>query len=111
MTAPVPAYAVALLRPAALDAPVARYLERIDATLAPHGGRFLVHGAPPEVLEGTWPCAIVIIAFPDIASARAWYGSDAYQAILPLRRSHIEGDVALIEGVPEGHRATDILAG
>ena len=31
---------------------IAEYLERIDATLAPSGGRFAVHGGEAEVLEG-----------------------------------------------------------
>ena len=33
---------------------IIEYLERIDVTLAPFGGRFRVHGARPEVLEGEW---------------------------------------------------------
>ena len=36
-------------------------------------------------------------------AARAWYGSPAYQEILPLRTDHIEGDVILIDGVEPGH--------
>jgi uncharacterized protein (DUF1330 family) len=31
---------------------IAEYLERIDATLAPFGGRFAGHGGEVEVLEG-----------------------------------------------------------
>ncbi|WP_144184406.1 DUF1330 domain-containing protein [Elioraea rosea] len=105
-----PGYAVAQLRPAALRDEVIAYLERIDATLAPFGGRYLIHGAAPEVLEGAWPSHLVVIAFPDIDAARAWYCSPAYRAIRSLRTAHIEGDVALLEGVEPGHRGIDILA-
>jgi uncharacterized protein (DUF1330 family) len=34
---------------------IVEYLERIDATLAPSGGRFIVHGGDFESLEGSWP--------------------------------------------------------
>lgn len=103
------AYAVAHLRRVALGPPIAEYLERIDATLAPFGGRFLVHGGDRTVLEGSWPGDLVVIAFPDRARACAWYGSEAYQRILPLRTRNAEGDVILVPGVGEDHRATDVL--
>ena len=61
------------------------------------------------MLEGSSERDLIVIAFPDRAVARAWYGSPAYQALLPLRRRNARGEVFLIEGVGEGHRATDIL--
>ena len=51
MTTPAPAYGVALLQDVRMGPPIVEYLERIDATLAPYGGRFIVHGATPAVLE------------------------------------------------------------
>lgn len=104
------AYAVARLKPAPLGPALRRYLAAIDATLAPFGGRFVIHGGPRILLEGSWPEELVTIAFPDLAAARAWYASPAYQAILPLRTGSLEGDLVLVEGVGAGHRATDILA-
>lgn len=41
--------------------------------------------------------------------ARSWYESEAYQAIRPLRTKNTEGDVLLVQGVPEGHRGVDLL--
>ncbi|MCX4411376.1 MULTISPECIES: DUF1330 domain-containing protein [unclassified Streptomyces] len=97
----MPAYAIANLRPLAqLPEDVLIYIERIQTTLDPFGGRFLVHGAPErDVREGTWPDALVIIAFPSLTDARAWYDSSAYQELLPLRTRHIDGDILLIDGV------------
>ena len=89
---------------------ILRYLEGIDATLAPFGGKYIMHGGKPEVLEGSWKGDLVIISFPDMQSARAWYHSPAYRDIRPLRVDNSEGDVLLVEGVGVGHRATDILA-
>ena len=44
------AYAVAHLRNVNMGPPIEEYLQRIDATLEPFGGRFLIHGGE---LEGT----------------------------------------------------------
>ncbi len=102
---PMTAYALGNLHPKpVLDEEVFTYMERVQDTLDPYGGRFLVHGAPTrEVPEGTWPGALVVIAFPSYENARAWYASAPYQALIPLRTRHMTGDVLLIDGVPEGY--------
>ncbi|MEV4142072.1 DUF1330 domain-containing protein [Amycolatopsis sp. NPDC049691] len=98
------AYGLAHLRPpAVLHEEVFQYLERIQATLDPYGGKFVVHGAPVEVMEGEWPGTLVVIEFPDLAAAREWYGSAAYQAILSMRADHIPGDLVLVEGCGPDH--------
>ncbi|MDP2803982.1 MAG: DUF1330 domain-containing protein [Phreatobacter sp.] len=104
------AYAVAHLTSVEMGPAITTYLEAIDATLAPFGGRFVIHGGRADVLEGAWSGDLIVIGFPDHASAADWYGSPAYQAILPLRRDHSCGACFLIQGVDEAHRATDILA-
>ncbi len=45
-------YAVAHLRDVIMVPDIIAYLERVDATLAPFGGRFLAHGGHVELLEG-----------------------------------------------------------
>ncbi|MFJ9685464.1 DUF1330 domain-containing protein [Streptomyces bacillaris] len=101
------AYAIAHLRPA--DGPVhdevLSYIERIQATMEPYGGRFLVHGAEVEVVEGEWPGALVLVAFPGVEEIRAWYASRAYQEILPLRTRHFDGDVVIVPGVGPAYDA------
>ncbi|MFE2009176.1 DUF1330 domain-containing protein [Streptomyces sp. NPDC059491] len=106
------AYAIGNLHPKpVLDEEVLTYMERIQDTLDPFGGRFLVHGAPArEVREGSWPGAVVVIAFPAYDDARAWYDSDAYQALIPLRTRHMPGDVLLVDGVPDGYEASATAA-
>ena len=106
----MPAYAIAHLREVAFGDEIATYIARIDETLAPFGGRFLIHGATPEVLEGHWEGDLVMIAFPDADAARRWYRSDAYQAIRPLRTRNAQGCALIIEGVPEGYAAAELLA-
>ncbi|MFD9456091.1 DUF1330 domain-containing protein [Streptomyces sp. NPDC059985] len=99
------AYAIAHIRPEAVNEDILRYIEEIQSTMEPFGGQFLVHGAEVEVLEGPFPGTIVMIGFPDIERARAWYASPAYQEILPLRTAHISGEAFLVEGVPAGYDA------
>ncbi|MGV6872256.1 DUF1330 domain-containing protein [Pseudochelatococcus sp. B33] len=102
-------YAVAHLRNVDMNDDIVSYLESIDATLAPFGGRFVIHGGEKEPLEGVFPGDLIVIAFPDRQAARDWYGSPAYRAILPKRLRNAEGEAFLIDGVDEAHRATDIL--
>ncbi len=101
------AYAVAYLREVEFGAEIAEYLERIDETMAPYGGRFIVHGGELTAAEGEWDGALVIIEFPSADAVEEWYESPAYQAILPLRTEHSQSIAARVVGVPAGYRAVD----
>ena len=103
-------YAVGILRDVKMGPPIVEYLERIDATLTPFDGHFIVHGGTPSMREGTSPGALIVIEFPDRARAESWYGSPAYREILPLRTENSTGTVFIIDGVDRDHRATDVLA-
>lgn len=101
-------YAVALLQDIEFGSDLIAYLEGIDTTLEPYGGRFVVHHAGPTVKEGelTGRSAVIIIAFPDRRSAEEWYDSPAYQQILPLRTANSQAVVALLaDGAPAGYTA------
>jgi uncharacterized protein (DUF1330 family) len=105
------AYALAhLYDPDPFHPEVIEYIDRIQATLDPFGGRFLVHGATVEVHEGEWPGTVVIIEFPSVEAARAWYASPGYQEILPLRRNNIDGTAIIVEGVAPGYDPTATAA-
>jgi uncharacterized protein (DUF1330 family) len=93
------AYGIAHLHSVSDHDDILEYIERIQATLDPFGGRFIIHGQRPTVLEGTWPGTIVVIRFPSMTQAREWYDSPAYREILHLRTDHIAADLILIEGV------------
>lgn len=63
-----------------------RYRTEVMATLEPFGARFLVRGGAFTVLEGELPFErIVVLEFPSRDAAEAWYRSEAYQAVLPIR--------------------------
>ncbi|MBU2670746.1 DUF1330 domain-containing protein [Actinoplanes bogorensis] len=99
------AFAMAHLRTTSTHDEVFEYIETIQSTMDPYGGRFVAHGPQVEVLEGSWPGTLVILEFPDLESARSWYDSPAYQAILPLRTRHIEGDTLIFPGVGPNYDA------
>jgi uncharacterized protein (DUF1330 family) len=106
MTAPR-AYVIGYLQDVEVGPEIAEYIEQIEGTMAPYGGHFLVHGGRFVAHEGTWDGDIVMLEFPDLTSAQEWYESPDYQAILPLRTEHSTSMIALVEGVPDGHRAID----
>jgi uncharacterized protein (DUF1330 family) len=77
----------------------AEYRAQVPATVAKHGGRFIVRGGAHERLEGDWqPGRLVVIEFPDMAAARAWYRSQEYGPLVKLRQSASSGSVVLVEG-------------
>ena len=75
------------------------YRSRTAEIIARHGGRFLVRGGKVEVREGEPGIArFVVIEFPDMEAARAFYDSPDYQAVLPHRTANSEGTLFLVEG-------------
>jgi uncharacterized protein (DUF1330 family) len=104
------AYALAHLHNNSMHEDVFAYLDRIQATMDPYGGHFLIHGPTVDVREGEWPGTVVLLEFPSLADARDWYDSPAYRKILALRTDHIRGDVIIVDGVPTYHSAADVAA-
>lgn len=101
-------YALGILNDLRFGAPIVEYLERIEDTLRPFGGVFLIHGAPWQQVEGQPIGAPVLIGFPGPRDAQQWYESDAYQRIASLRVDNSTSHVLLVEGVGADHRSTDI---
>ncbi|MFI6084406.1 DUF1330 domain-containing protein [Streptomyces sp. NPDC051217] len=75
------------------------YLEQVEATARPYGGKWLANGEP-SVVEGAWQGLVVLMEFPDRAAADEWYNSAEYQAILPLRVNNAISDIVLIDSLP-----------
>lgn len=95
----MPAYVIADVRDAWNADDLQEYRRRNTDAVASHGGRFLVRGGGSELLEGAWATKrIVVMEFPDADAARAWWGSEEYEAIKPLRRGASETNIILVEG-------------
>lgn len=79
----------------------APYRPLAAATMEQHGGKFIARGGAVTPLEGGWsPSRLVIIEFPSMAAARAWYDSPEYQSALKLRLANSTGRAILVEGAP-----------
>jgi len=77
----------------------AEYRARVPAVVAKYGGRYLVRGGAVAVLEGDGgPGRLVVLEFPDMAQARAFYDSQEYVPLRKLRQSAATGRVRLVEG-------------
>jgi uncharacterized protein (DUF1330 family) len=63
------------------------------------GGRYIVAGVRPEVLEGAFDAhRIVVVEFPNAARAREFYRSAAYQAAKAKRAGAATFKMLLLEG-------------
>ncbi len=77
------------------------YLDKAAGTLASFGGQPIVKGGEVLRLEGKEPrgSGVLIIRFPSMEQARAWYDSPEYQALIPFRTQASEAEFWLLEGV------------
>ncbi len=65
----------------------AQYRSQVLATLLPFGGELVFRGQQAQSFSGINPHPdIVAIRFPSLADAEGWHGSEAYQALIPLRQ-------------------------
>jgi uncharacterized protein (DUF1330 family) len=81
-----------------------RYTAATPALAAAFGGRFIARAGRHEALEGAARARNVIIEFPDYPSARAFYDSPGYRAVLPHAFAGSERELVLVEGVDEEPR-------
>jgi uncharacterized protein (DUF1330 family) len=80
-----------------------RYKLLAPASIAAYHGKYLVRGGRTEVLEGDWePSRLVILEFPGVEEAKAWFDSEEYAAAKALRQSCAATEMLLVEGFPGG---------
>ncbi len=78
---------------------MADYAGRAGASGAGHALKPLAYYGAIETLEGPQAAGSVIIEFPTMDEARAWYRSEAYQAARAVRFQGADYRVILTEGV------------
>ena len=82
------------------EAGFAEFRQKVGATVAAHGGRYLVRGGATEVIDGDWaPDRLVVIEFDSVDQAKAWLNSADFLAIKDLRVSSASASVVVAEGV------------
>ena len=75
------------------------YKKLVPATVEKYGGRFAVRGGKVDVKEGSWsPTRLVVLEFPSMEKARAWYDSPEYAPALALRLKAANAKLILVEG-------------
>ena len=75
------------------------YKGMVPPSLAPYSGRFLVRGGNVETLEGRWsPKRLVIVEFPSVENAKAWWAGAEYSEAKALRQATADTQMIVVEG-------------
>lgn len=83
-----------------------QYKEAVAPVVAAFGGRYRVLGGDPAIVEGEWrPGFLVLIEFPSVERANAWYGSDDYKALKAMRLAAVDSEGLLLTGLAEAEAA------
>lgn len=76
------------------------YRQKVPATIAAHGGRYIARGGASEVLEGSWsPKRCVILEFPDMQRFQAWWSSPEYAPLRVLRQAATQSNLVVTQGL------------
>lgn len=79
------------------------YKDMAPPSIAQYGGRYIARGGKCDVLEGSYqPKRFVILEFPSVEKARAWWASAEYADAKQLRQATSTTDMILVDGVPPG---------
>ncbi|WP_114783954.1 DUF1330 domain-containing protein [Botryobacter ruber] len=75
------------------------YKKLTPASIAAYKGRFVVRGGKTETLEGDWqPERIVVLEFPSVERARAWWNSPEYATAKAIRQQAANTKMIVLEG-------------
>jgi uncharacterized protein (DUF1330 family) len=76
------------------------YRRQAEATAVSQGGKYVVRGGGLQTLEGDWqPKRLVVLEFPSVAQARAWWSCEEYRAPKKIRQQSAVTRMILVEGV------------
>ena len=76
-----------------------KYIEEIPTFINKHGGRYIVQGAEPEVMEGDWcPNRVVVLEFPSTDTAREFLNDPEAQDLFALRYNTTTSKLIMAEG-------------
>lgn len=76
------------------------YKRLASASIAAHGGRYLVRGGASEVLDGEWtPRRLVVLEFDSVEQAKAWRASPEYAEAKKVREGCARSNMIVAEGI------------
>lgn len=77
------------------------YRRLATPTVAAYDGRYVARGGAVDVREGGWqPSRLVILEFPNVERATAWWESPEYAPAKAIRQSCADTQLVITEGVP-----------
>ena len=76
-----------------------RYRPLAAASIARHGGKYVVRGGKTETLEGAPPERVVVLEFPSMDAARNFYRSPDYTEARLIREACAKSKIFLVEGM------------
>ena len=77
------------------------YKRLASPTVSAYGGRYVARGGPVDVREGEWsPARLVVLEFPTVGQARAWWDSPEYAPAKAVRQSCAAAQLVITEGLP-----------
>jgi uncharacterized protein (DUF1330 family) len=77
-----------------------RYKPLAAAAIVAAGGRYLVRGGETIAMEGAAPAGrLVVLEFPDLATARAFYDGPGYAEARAIRERAATSRVFITEGL------------
>jgi uncharacterized protein (DUF1330 family) len=75
------------------------YMERIPATVAQYGGRYVIRSSQVAPLTGDWrPERLIVVEFPSMEQMMRWNATPEYQALAPLRVQSTRTRAIAVEG-------------
>ena len=79
----------------------AEYGPKTDELIEKHGGKVLARGSAMEQLEGSGelPSAMVLLEFPSMEKARAFYNDPEYAPMIKLRQEGSDLEFVLLDGL------------
>jgi uncharacterized protein (DUF1330 family) len=76
------------------------YRKLAAPAVAAFGGQVLVRGGATATLEGNWrPKRVVLLEFPDVQRAQAWWASEEYSAARAIRQRTASTNMVVAEGI------------
>jgi uncharacterized protein (DUF1330 family) len=95
----MPAYAVGNVVVSNPDA-MMKYVERMPALMAKYKGRILANDRAPTLVEGQAPVgSTIVIEFPDVATAKAFYADPEYKTAKGFRVGAATLNLVIVAGL------------
>jgi len=77
------------------------YRALAQESIARYGGRYIIRGGAVEAVEGEWPARrrVLVVEFPIMERARAWYASAEYATTRRVRATALTRRLLFVEGI------------